>query len=85
MSGLGMTEKGAREALRGLRVPGTETVDAYAAAVWSVVTEPGDGVAGRLVASTGPAEALQRVTTDARALAADSGVPADALETARSR
>ena len=33
----------------------------FATYVWSWITEPGDGVAGRLVASLGPVAALREV------------------------
>ncbi|MCP6473518.1 hypothetical protein NL509_27120, partial [Klebsiella pneumoniae] len=39
----------------------TSAEDAYARAVWSVLVEPGDGVAGALVAEHGAIEALHRI------------------------
>ncbi|MDQ1136897.1 DNA processing protein [Microbacterium sp. SORGH_AS 1204] len=47
-------------ALRGLRGPdGAAAEEAYARAVWSVLVEPGDGVAGALVATHGAVDALR--------------------------
>lgn len=40
-------------------------LDAWARAVWSFVTEPGDGVAGSLIEAVGAVEALRRVLADA--------------------
>lgn len=34
---------------------------AYARAVWSVLTEPGDGIAGALIDAWGPVQALERI------------------------
>jgi DNA processing protein len=52
----------ARVAVRGLRSEDqTRAQDAYARAVWSVLVEPGDGVAGALVAEHGAIEALRRI------------------------
>lgn len=50
----------AAAALRGIRPTDATAEDAYARAVWSVLVEPGDGVAGALVATHGAAEALIR-------------------------
>lgn len=41
--------------------------DAWARAVWSLICEPGDGVAGHLVAALGAAEALREVRAQASA------------------
>lgn len=55
-------EAAARTAVRGLRgEEQTSAEDAYARAVWSVLVEPGDGVAGALVAEHGAIEALHRI------------------------
>jgi len=53
----------ARAALAPLRLDLTddEAVDRYATAVWCQLVEPGDSVAGRVVATRGPVEALARV------------------------
>jgi DNA processing protein len=56
----------ARAAVRGLR--GEEKAsaeDAYARAVWSVLVEPGDGVAGALIAEHGAIGALRRIDDSA--------------------
>lgn len=50
----------------------TTTDDAYARAVWSCLTEPGDGVAGALVAAQGAPAALHDVVTGAIAHAAEA-------------
>lgn len=42
-------------------------VERYARIVWNLLTEPGDGVAGRLLAETGSAEALRRLIANALA------------------
>ena len=39
-------------------------LDRYAAAAWSVIAEPGDGVAGAIVGALGRVEALRLVTHD---------------------
>ncbi|WP_373426502.1 DNA-processing protein DprA [Microbacterium proteolyticum] len=50
----------AAQALSGVhRATGTSAEEAYARAVWSVLVEPGDGVAGALVSAYGAAEALR--------------------------
>ena len=63
MSALEVGEEDPREALTGLRNGRVDTdagaVDAYARAVWSVLVEPGDSVAGALIASVGAAEGLR--------------------------
>lgn len=55
----------ARDALRDLRpdMDGSGAKEAYARAVWSVLAEPGDGVAGALIADHGAAEALGLATS----------------------
>lgn len=47
-------------AVRGLRDDADDPAEAYARAVWSVLTEPGDRVAGLLIATLGASEALRR-------------------------
>lgn len=42
-----------------------QVADGFARAAWSVITEPGDGVAGALIAEHGPVEALRAVLHDA--------------------
>lgn len=53
----------ARAVLVGVRADSDDAtaLDAYARLVWSVLTEPGDGVAGRLIAERGAPEALRSV------------------------
>jgi DNA processing protein len=59
VSGPDSTGAAARSAVEGLRPRDAgEARDAYARAVWSVITEPGDGSAGRLIAARGAAGAL---------------------------
>ncbi|WP_285137164.1 DNA-processing protein DprA [Microbacterium sp. lyk4-40-TSB-66] len=59
-------ESAARVAVRGLRgEEHTSAEEAYARAVWSVLVEPGDGVAGAFVAEHGAAEALRRIDDSA--------------------
>lgn len=53
-------------------------VDSYARAIWSGLTEPGDGVAGLLVQAVGPVTALEAVLGGARS--ADAIRAADAAE-----
>lgn len=52
----------ARRALRGLRRAEGDDGSAYARAIWSVLLEPGDGVAGALIAAHGPVDALRLVS-----------------------
>jgi len=58
----------AARALRGLRDDDDHggAVEAFARAVWSVLTEPGDGVAGKLIAEHGPVRALSVATSAGR-------------------
>ncbi|MEN2740736.1 DNA-processing protein DprA [Microbacterium sp. X-17] len=58
---------------------GDAALSRYARAVWSVLAEPGDGVAGRLVAAVGPVRALE--------IAQGAAAPpeTDAAELARGR
>jgi DNA processing protein len=65
MSAVELSVRAARAALAGvrdLRDDDAVIVEAFARAVWSVLVEPGDGVAGRLIEEAGAAEALRRVT-----------------------
>lgn len=41
-----------------------DALDRYAAAAWSVIAEPGDGVAGAIVGALGRVEALRMITQD---------------------
>lgn len=59
-----------RAQLRGIVPAGVEDEvisDAWARAVWSLISEPGDGVAGQLVAALGAAEALRQIRSSASA------------------
>lgn len=70
-----------RRALRGVwpaeaeAEAGADADEAYARAVWSVLTEPGDGAAGALIAQCGAVEALRVITSTGR----------EGLEAARAR
>ena len=57
--------------------------ESYARAVWSCLVEPGDAVAGRLVAATGAADAL-RVALD-RSLAVDPAAEVSRQQLAQAR
>lgn len=61
MSPAWVSDDAVARALDRLRPPGGRDRETHAAAVWSILTEPGDGVAGRLVAALGAAGALERV------------------------
>ncbi|MDN3494520.1 DNA-processing protein DprA [Planococcus sp. APC 4015] len=68
MTPFDLTPDAARVALSGVVAPdldGESVLDACARAVWSFVTEPGDGVAGSLIDTHGATDALRRVLTDA--------------------
>lgn len=72
-----------------LGIPGNlvdaEAHDRYARGVWSCLTEPGDGVAGALIAGWGAAAALLQVTQDDPEAGAMVGIDADTLGKARAR
>ncbi|WP_308493801.1 DNA-processing protein DprA [Microbacterium terrisoli] len=59
-------------------------VRAYARAVWSCLVEPGDGVAGALIATLGPVHALQ-VAMSVAGGAAGAGVSREQLQQGRER
>ncbi|HWI30523.1 MAG TPA: DNA-processing protein DprA [Microbacterium sp.] len=66
--------------VRGGGVPDPDARRIFALVAWSVLVEPGDGVAGRLVAGLGPEEALQCVVArrlDASAADAAGVTPAE--------
>ncbi|WP_292832592.1 DNA-processing protein DprA [Microbacterium sp.] len=65
----------------------TAAVTAYARALWSTLTEPGDGVAGALVATFGAVRALEIAVGDssAEAPAAQAGLSSAALSAGRAR
>ena len=48
-------------------VADAEISDAWARAIWSLISEPGDGVAGHLVAALGAEEALREIRSQASA------------------
>jgi DNA processing protein len=60
-----MSPADAAGASAGVRGQDTDPVEAYARAAWSVLTEPGDRVAGHLIAELGAAEALRRALGEA--------------------
>ncbi|MET0734028.1 MAG: DNA-processing protein DprA [Microbacterium sp.] len=60
-----------------------QVVEQYARVVWSHLTEPGDGVAGRLVTELGAAAALRRIT--AGAVGAIAGLSGSETAKGRSR
>lgn len=64
-----------------------DVVEVAARVAWSVVTEPGDGVAGTLIAELGAVEALRVALDDGAVDSATSGSPnaRHALEDARAR
>jgi DNA processing protein len=55
-------DEAAAQALTGVRRNGD--AEAYARVVWSVLVEPGDSVAGALIATHGASEALRRAATE---------------------
>ncbi len=73
-----------RSAITALR-RGGEIRDALARAAWSVLTEPGDGVAGAMIAVYGAAGALTEALSDASLLAVGDVASARTLGEARAR
>jgi len=67
MSGPDLTGEGVRSRMRGWATPGEDPVERDARALWSALVEPGDGVAGALIAAHGARAALEL------ALAMDGG------------
>lgn len=67
MIGALIDDRHARHALEALR--GTADREALARAAWSVITEPGDAIAGLLIEHMGAAEALEFVAGDGAGLA----------------
>lgn len=59
-----LSDGAAAAMLAGVR-GGDRAGDALARAIWSVVTEPGDGAAGEVIAALGPVEALRVAATPA--------------------
>lgn len=83
MSGLDLSPGDAAAAVRGLRQISGDAGDAFARVVWSVLTEPGDRIAGRLIATLGAPDALRR-TLDGSILQWP-GMPHRELAAARER
>lgn len=84
-----MTDAPAREALRGLvpeqyRDAREAAAERFARARWSVIAEPGDGVAGLAIARLGAAAALEAALGSA-AVPAELDVPPRDWERARAR
>lgn len=65
MTAIDVTADAARRALGARDEPDDVLIDRFARAVWSHLIEPGDGVAGRLIAHLGAGEALRRALADA--------------------
>lgn len=82
MSGFDLSADASAAALRGVRAASAASADVYARAVWSVLTEPGDRVAGALIAHLGAAPALRHAISGA---AAESPVSPRDMATARER
>src|SRR3546814_450826 len=59
MTGFDLSPGFSAAAVRGLRDVAGDSGEAYARAVWSVLTEPGDRIAGRLIATLGASVALR--------------------------
>lgn len=80
MIGALLTDSHALRAMDQLRGAGDR--EALARAAWSVITEPGDGIAGLLIAHMGAAEALEFIAGDGAGLAS---VPPKELRDALAR
>ncbi|MFD4957319.1 DNA-processing protein DprA [Microbacterium sp. NPDC058389] len=67
MTAIDLSVDAARAALAPLRLglSDDEAVDRYATAMWCQLVEPGDSVAGRVVATHGPVDALERLVAGA--------------------
>ncbi|MGP3536472.1 DNA-processing protein DprA [Microbacterium sp. RD1] len=83
MTGAFFSTTAASRVLAGVRPADAATPDALARTAWSVVTEPGDGVAGRLLAAYGAVEAADRMFRGA--LTAVPGVTPAELRAAQER
>ncbi|WP_109211122.1 MULTISPECIES: DNA-processing protein DprA [Microbacterium] len=66
MTGFDLTSGSAERALAplGLALGADESLERYATAVWSQITEPGDSVAGRIVAARGAVAGLEAVLSE---------------------
>lgn len=84
MTAIDLSARRARQALGEMVEPAgdDDVVVAYARAVWSTLTEPGDGVAGELIAALGPVGALELAQSSG---CAGTDIPADDLAHARER
>ncbi|WES65228.1 DNA-processing protein DprA [Microbacter sp. GSS18] len=88
MSGLLLSPSEVRAAVQGVRMGALgddEVTDAYAWAVWSVLAEPGDGVAGRLIGAVGAEAALGVVVRGDRAAPSSAEIDASELSRALGR
>lgn len=89
MTGVIPTPAEVRRALDGIvdAADDDDLATAYARAVWSVLTEPGDRVAGELIGAWGPVHALERVVsgTAGAETAAHAGLTAQEVGAGRSR
>lgn len=84
MSALDISDAAVARALDGLRTGrGADDAEVYAAAVWSVLAEPGDAVAGRLIALHGAAAGVERMVSGGAA--AQTGLSASELAAGRAR
>lgn len=73
MTAFDLTLRSVRAALAGVgpsAMDDDDALDRYSRTVWSAITEPGDGVAGAMVALEGAVGALRRVIVDAPGSAA---------------
>jgi len=88
VNGIALTAEGARLALAGLVSARSDEamVTAHARAIWSCLSEPGDGIAGALVAAYGPVRALELAAHSGGSRDAErAGVRPDDLAKARKR
>ncbi|BDV30826.1 DNA-processing protein DprA [Microbacterium terricola] len=84
MTAFALTPDAARSALRGVdrvdELPDETVVDRYARAVWNLLTEPGDSIAGRLIEAAGAAGALALTQDEESLLPGIEGVSPRALD-----
>ncbi|HYP73417.1 MAG TPA: DNA-processing protein DprA, partial [Microbacterium sp.] len=89
MTTITLSAAGARRALGAIveAADDADAVTAYARAVWSVLTEPSDRIAGTLIPALGPVAALEAVlgAGGVPAAARDAGVGSAEFAAARSR
>ncbi|WCM56656.1 DNA-processing protein DprA [Microbacterium sp. EF45047] len=79
-----LADRAIREAAAAVR-PDADLAETVARAAWSVLAEPGDGVAGALVRMHGAPRALELALDEAALLAAGDGVTPRALADAQAR